>query len=133
MQAQPRTVLIVDDDALVSTGTAAMLEDMGHVVMEAHSGEQALSVLRSDRRIDLVITDQAMPGMTGSELARRIQTDFPNLPVVLATGYAEFPEADDQRLTLPRLMKPYRQQDLVSLMATVAAPPHKNVIPLRSG
>ena len=117
---------------MVRSGTAALLEDMGHIVLEASSGEQALSVLRSDRRIDLVITDQAMPGMSGTELARRIQADFPNLPVVLATGYAELPEADVHGLTLPRLTKPYRQQALVSLMATVATPPHSNVIPLRS-
>lgn len=132
MQAPPRTVLIVDDDPLVSSGTAALLEDMGHVVIEASSGEQALSVLRSDCRVDLVITDQAMPGMSGTDLARRMQADFPNLPVVLATGYAELPEADIHGLTLPRLAKPYRQQALVSLMAMVAAPPHNNVIPLRS-
>jgi len=131
-QVQPRTILVVDDDPLVSTGTAATLEDLGHVVIEANSGEQALTVLRSDRRIDLVITDHAMPGMSGTELARRIQADFPNLPVVLATGYAELPEAELHGLALRRLAKPYRQRDLVSLMSMVAGPQRGNVVPLRS-
>jgi len=81
-------VLVVDDDPIVLTGTAALLEDLGHVATEATSAEGALQVLRSAPGIDLVITDHAMPGMTGTELAARIRRSWPGLPFVMATGYA---------------------------------------------
>jgi CheY-like chemotaxis protein len=130
-QVLPRAILVVDDDVLVSTGTAAMLEDLGHTVVEAQSGVEALHVLGSEMRIDLVITDHAMPGMTGLELARRIEAEYPGLPVILATGYAELTEEDAARL--PRLGKPFRQEELLAAIADVVAPAPlaDNVITLR--
>ena len=80
-------ILAVDDDALVLLNTAAMLEDLGHTVLEAASGKDALEILRREPRIDLVITDQAMPHMTGSDLAAAIRAEKPDLPIILATGY----------------------------------------------
>ena len=103
-------VLIVDDDPLVSSGTAGMLEDLGHSVMEAASGSQALDLLRSEAAFDLVITDHAMPGMSGTDLARQIRVGWPELPVLLVTGYAELPNGEVPGL--PRLAKPYRQEEL---------------------
>ena len=108
-------VLVVDDDPIVLAGTAAMLEDLGHVATEVESAEQALKVLQSDSSIDLVITDHAMPAMTGTELAKRIRRKWPELPVVIATGYAELP--GDLDPAIPRLSKPYRQQDLAAVVA----------------
>jgi signal transduction histidine kinase len=108
-------VLVVDDDPIVLAGTAAMLEDLGHVATEASSGESALRLLLSAAGFDLVITDHAMPGMTGTELAARIRGSWPKLPVVIATGYAELPGDGDPGL--PRLSKPYRQQELAALVA----------------
>jgi signal transduction histidine kinase len=109
--SQALTVLVVDDDALVRMGTAAMLEDLGHLTIEAASAAQALDILRGGNRYDLVITDHAMPGMTGAELARLIFSSFPALPVILASGYAELP--DEQELaTLGRLTKPFSQHQL---------------------
>jgi signal transduction histidine kinase len=113
-------VLVVDDDPIVLAGTVAMLEDLGHVATEVASGEAALQVLLSDDSIDLVITDHAMPGMTGTELAARIRCTWPELPVAIATGYAELPS--DGELELPRLSKPYRQQDLAALVARLVGP-----------
>ena len=110
-------VLVVDDDPIVATGTVAMLEDLGHVATEVPSGEAALQLLCSDTVIDLVITDHAMPGMTGTELAARIRRSWPELPIVIASGYAELPGDGD--LGLPRLSKPYRQQDLAALVASL--------------
>ncbi|TCR79575.1 response regulator [Rhizobium sp. BK376] len=104
-------VLVVDDDALVCMGTAAMLEDMGHVATETSAAAAALQVLAAGEKVDLVITDHAMPGMTGAELARLIFTSYPGLPVIMASGYAELP--DDQELAgLLRLTKPFTQQQL---------------------
>ena len=90
--------------------TTALLEDLGHKVIEAPSGRQALDVLNSGAAVDVVVTDQAMPGMTGVQLAAAIQERWPTLPVILATGYAEFPP--DTAPTLPKLSKPFQQHAL---------------------
>lgn len=82
-----------------------MLEDLGHIVLEANSGWQALAILEKDENVDLVITDQSMPGMSGTELARSIVELRPGLPVMLATGYHDVPEGAEMRL--PQLAKPY--------------------------
>jgi signal transduction histidine kinase len=107
-------VLVVDDDPIVLSGTAAMLEDLGHAAIEAASAEQALELLRAEPTFDLIITDHAMPGMTGTELAAQIRLAWPKLPVVIATGYADLPA--EVQLGLPRLSKPYRQQELAELV-----------------
>ena len=107
-------VLVVDDDPIVAAGTAAMLEDLGHSAIEVGSAEVALQVLSSESEIDLVITDHAMPGMTGTELAKQIRRHWPGVPVVLASGYTELP---GDELGLPRLSKPYRQEELARLLA----------------
>jgi CheY-like chemotaxis protein/anti-sigma regulatory factor (Ser/Thr protein kinase) len=104
------TILAVDDDSLVLTNTAAMLEDLGCEVIEASSGEQALRILRRAKKVDLVITDQLMPGMIGTQLIDAIRSEWPHLRVILATGYAELPPGTDPNL--PRLAKPYLQEDL---------------------
>jgi signal transduction histidine kinase len=109
-------ILLVDDDSLVSIGTAAMLEDLGHEVTEAGSAMQALSIMESDPHFDLVITDQAMPGMTGLELATRLRKSFPGLPIVLASGYADLPAPQADLLELPRLTKPFLQTDVARLI-----------------
>jgi signal transduction histidine kinase len=114
---RPCRVLVVDDDPIVAAGTVAMLEDLGHAATEAVSADAALQVLRNDAAINLVITDHAMPGMTGTELAAYIRRKWPELPVVIATGYAELPGDADPGL--PRLSKPYRQQELAAMMARV--------------
>jgi CheY-like chemotaxis protein len=107
---QALTILAVDDDALVLANTRAMLEDLGHTVIMAYSGEQALEQLDRASAIDLAITDHALPKMTGSDLAKRILARRPDMPIILATGYAELPTGTDPGL--PRLSKPYRQDAL---------------------
>ncbi len=111
-------ILAVDDDALVLMNTTAMLEDLGHTVREAYSGREALDLLLTDPQVDLVITDHAMPQMTGAQLASEIRTRWPDLPIVLATGYAELPSGNDPGL--PRLSKPFSQNDLRRALAAVA-------------
>ena len=121
-QAAPRRcrVLLVDDDALVRMGTVDMLEDLGHDVIEANSATEALSLLESTPGVDLVITDQAMPGMRGTEMAARIAQMRPSLPVILATGYADLPRGEGA--ALPRLSKPFRQQDIEAAVSKVMGP-----------
>jgi len=119
-RARPLVILAVDDDSLVLLNTAAMLEDLGHTVLEATSGKKALDIIRREDRIDLVITDQAMPVMTGSDLAAAIRAEKPDLPVILATGFAELPPGADRGL--PKLSKPFRQQELAEAIAKTVAP-----------
>jgi CheY-like chemotaxis protein len=97
--------------------TAAMLEDLGHDVVEVTSGEQALRALRRGRRIDLVVTDQLMPGMTGTQLIAAIKAEWPHTPLILATGYAELSEDLDPDVS--RLSKPFKQADLARAMAMI--------------
>jgi CheY-like chemotaxis protein len=120
-------VLLVDDDPMVTDTMASMLQCLGHQVLVAPSGTEALNVLRGESRIDLVITDHAMPHMTGSELADQIRGIRPNLPVILATGYAELPGPEESEL--PRLSKPYSLEDLISLIGDVLS--RQNVKPPR--
>jgi len=112
---RPAVVMVVDDDPLVLLNTAAMLEDLGHTVIEASDAEEALNALRQDNNIDVVITDQAMPGMRGDELAGAIKVSWPDLPVIIATGYAELSHAT--RAQFPRLSKPFGQKQLASKLA----------------
>ncbi|MFC7477088.1 response regulator [Dankookia sp. GCM10030260] len=104
------TLLLVDDDPLVLASTAAMLEDLGHQVIEAASGAEALERVEANHAIDLVITDYGMPGMTGLQLAEALRRRRPGLPVLLATGYAEL--EGEAANGLPRLAKPFEQAAL---------------------
>lgn len=113
-------------------GTVDMLEDLGHMVTEAGSAAEALTILQTGRTsVDIVITDQAMPGMRGTELAAELAQRYPALPVILATGYAELPSGADPGL--PRLSKPFRQDDLATVLQHVVQPDAKKakVIALR--
>jgi PAS domain S-box-containing protein len=103
-------ILLVDDDSLVSMNTAYMLMDLGHSVLEAESGAHALRLLEAEGQFDLIVTDYAMPGMTGLDLAMKVKQIRPRLPIVLATGYAELPT--QRAVDFPRLNKPYSQDEL---------------------
>jgi CheY-like chemotaxis protein/anti-sigma regulatory factor (Ser/Thr protein kinase) len=105
------TVLVVDDDPLILSSTSYLLQDLGHEVIEAASGDAALQVLRAGQKVDVLLTDFSMPKMTGVELANAARALRPVLPVILATGYAELPEGTGA--DLPRLRKPYQQSRLL--------------------
>ena len=111
------TILAVDDDALVLMNTVAMLEDLGHSVFEAYSGKEALEILRQQDSIDLVITDQAMPQMSGTQLSKIIRQGWPTIAILLATGYADRVPGED--IGLPKITKPYLQRDLANAIAHV--------------
>ncbi|HEV7436691.1 MAG TPA: PAS domain S-box protein [Pseudorhizobium sp.] len=106
----PITVLAVDDDSLVLMNTTLMLEDLGHTVIEAFNGQDALETLHGGAEVDLVITDHSMPRMTGAELAERVNAEWPHLPIILATGYAELPSGNEGHW--PKLSKPFSQSEL---------------------
>ena len=108
------SILAVDDDPLVLMNTVAMLEDLGHTVLEAGSATRALEILKSEPKLDLLITDHAMPGMTGADLIDIVRTERPDLPAILATGYAELPSGTQTSAT--RLAKPFFDEDLEKAM-----------------
>jgi CheY-like chemotaxis protein len=93
--------------------------------LEASSGLEALAVLERETSVELVITDHAMPGMTGMELAQRLKERWPGLPVILASGYADLPQNGDGLRNLPRLSKPFLQGQLAAAIALNAAPERK--------
>jgi PAS domain S-box-containing protein len=119
VEAPASTILVVDDDALIAMNTVDMVEDLGHTAVEAYSGKQALTILASGQCIDALITDYAMPGMTGVELALKARELRPNLPILLATGYADLPNGTST--DLPRLAKPYHQADLAQQLSRLLA------------
>lgn len=114
--AKPLEVLIVDDDLIVLMNAVAMLEDMGHRVHEATNAAAALDVLQQ-HRIDLMLSDFAMPGMNGAELIARAAQSWPDVKAILISGYAELPKGSDA--SVPRLCKPYVDHDLRRIIAEV--------------
>jgi PAS domain S-box-containing protein len=104
-------ILVVDDDALVRVSTCAMLDDIGYGVIEVEDAFRALEVIASSARISILLTDQAMPGLTGVQLAEAAKKLRPRLPIILASGYAELPK--DSQGILRRLAKPYRLAELL--------------------
>ena len=117
--SRPLTILAVDDDELVLLNTVAMLEDLGHTVLQANNGDEALQLLAEAEHLDLLVTDHAMPEMTGVELARRAAAARPGLPILLATGYAELPSGEGEGLA--RLDKPFGQKQLAAAIERIWA------------
>src|SRR6185437_15001859 len=97
-----RVVLVVDDVPSISEVMAMMLEDLGCEVLTASTGDQALSIL-AKKHVDVLIADIDMPGMKGTELAKRATGRIPNLKILLVSGGL----ADAQGFTV--LQKPFDQ------------------------
>jgi nitrogen-specific signal transduction histidine kinase/CheY-like chemotaxis protein len=112
------TALLVDDEDIVRLSTADMLSDLGYHVIEASSAEQAFDLIRDAARVDLVVTDHLMPGMSGTDLARTLRASRPDLPVLVVSGYAE---VDGIASDLPRLTKPFRKDELTAKLSTLAS------------
>ena len=110
-------VLVVDDDALVLGNVADMLEDLGYSPILAGSGAEALKLLATGEPIDVMLTDYAMPNMTGLQLAKEARSRRPDLPVVLASGFVDL--AAEDSIELPRLTKPFRQTELAKAVLAV--------------
>jgi CheY-like chemotaxis protein len=113
--ASAARILLVDDDPLIASSTLALVEDLGHEVVEANSGREALELLDGGFRPDLMITDFAMPEMTGLELADEVRRRYPALPILLASGFADMTEI--KSIDLPRLAKPYTQDQIAAEIA----------------
>jgi signal transduction histidine kinase/ActR/RegA family two-component response regulator len=109
------TILVVDDEEALLELAEELLIDMGYRVFTAGSAMQALEVLTKEPNIDLMISDVIMPGgLNGYELAERAKTDYPELKVLLASGYTEKTATSEnhKRFSLNMLAKPYSQAEL---------------------
>ena len=113
-------VLLVDDHAEVRSTTAAVLEDSGHEVVEAASGSDALQLLKERTcDFDLLITDYAMPHLSGTEFLREARLICPDVPALLITGYAQAEMIGDRPEDVEILLKPFTPASLESAMARV--------------
>jgi CheY-like chemotaxis protein len=112
-------VLVVDDDRDVLEVSADMLRQLGYRVTTAASGREALAAL--DTRPSIIVLDHAMPAMTGLQAAAAMRQRGYAGPIILATGYAELGEAEqDQLATLQGVLnKPYSIRDLEMLLTRV--------------
>jgi signal transduction histidine kinase len=113
-----RVVLLVDDDEMIRTGATFVLESFGYRVLDAQTAEDALGILEDGAEIDVLVTDYAMPGMSGSDLAEAVRHHIPGLPVLIMTGYAERPRETDG---VAYLQKPFQVEDLATELARITA------------
>jgi CheY-like chemotaxis protein len=113
-----KRVLLVEDNEAVGQFARGLLEELGQIVTWAQNGEAALELLATARdKIDLVFTDVIMPGMNGLDLARHIAERWPDLEVVLTTGYSHV-LAEDGDHSFSLLRKPYSVQQLVGILGS---------------
>jgi len=110
------TVLVVEDEPQLLTMLANFLEQEGFAVLTAGCGSQAISQYRSHPEIDLLITDILMPGMDGASLAAALQSDNPDLPVLLISGACDAKQIDNGFAFLP---KPFSFGDLLAKVRTL--------------
>jgi len=112
------SILLVEDDAFIRMDTAEILSDLGHQVLEASSGEEALTILQS-ASVDILLTDIGLPGMSGEELAQQVRARHGEVGIVFATGNISAPSMAGERSVL--LTKPYSARDIAQALHAVAA------------
>ncbi|HWJ37515.1 MAG TPA: ATP-binding protein [Sphingomicrobium sp.] len=106
-------ILVVDDDEEVRIVTSETIKEIGYSVVGVGNAEDALVKLRGER-FDLLITDVAMPGTNGVELARRARVIAPSMPVLFASGYADVQMFGEELSDETILKKPFRISDVVN-------------------
>ena len=111
-----RAVLLVDDDVQVRAVTEAVLMDAGYTVLTAPDGQGGLDLMAAEgRRVSLVISDYAMPGMSGREMLQAVKQGWPDTAILLATGYADFLDLTGNDLPIDQIVrKPFRSNDLLA-------------------
>jgi CheY-like chemotaxis protein len=116
-------VLVVDDEADIRTVMAEVLELQGYTVLQAADAPQALRLLQ-DRRPDMLVTDIGLPnGMNGRQLADQVRVQWPQLPVLMVTGYAESTVMKNETLPaqMELLIKPFAMHALVGKVEAMLA------------
>ena len=111
-------VLVVEDVALIRMTTVDMVETLGHLVLEAGDGPQALAALDANPDVDVMLTDLGLPGMSGVELVKQARAKLPGLRIVIASGYST-ESADNTQLPpdVTYLPKPYNDSQLKRVLS----------------
>lgn len=117
----PRTILLVDDEALIIMASATVLKKAGYRVLEEYSGARALAHLQGGEQIDLLVTDFSMPGMDGGQLARAAQELRPDLPILITSGYMK--SSIDVGISFQILRKPYLLNQLLDAVVKLIGKP----------
>jgi PAS domain S-box-containing protein len=116
-------ILLVDDHAEVRSTTAELLQELGHEVAQAANGNEALDLLRGgDCNFGLMISDYAMPQISGTEFLRQARELCPGVPALIITGYAEADAIRDRPEGVQVLQKPFTPTDLDKAIARVCGP-----------
>src|ERR1700730_3155075 len=116
-----KTVLVVNDSADVAVVSSSLFAHLGYETLYRESAEAALDLLEEGTKIDLVFSDIVMPGtIDGIGLAREIHSRYPNLPVVLTTGYSDATKAVPQNLKI--LRKPFDADTLRDFIDDIVRP-----------
>ncbi len=106
-------ILVVDDEPNVLVTVGAFLTRAGFAVVKSGDSDEAMRIVADDPHIDVLVTDFAMPGMSGAELiveARRLQ---PSLKALIMTGYPDASALTELPPGTPILIKPFRRADLI--------------------
>ncbi len=119
------TILLVEDERPVRSTVRRLLERHGYKVLEAANGQDALALVASrGAEIDLVLSDMVMPGMGGTELAGRVRSVAPKVPVLLMTGYTEeaITRSGERPLDEQIIEKPFTLHTMLEKLSLALAP-----------
>ena len=118
LAAKSQCILLVDDDELVRASGTSSLRRAGYDVVQAADGEEALALLDAAGPFDLMLTDYAMPGLSGQDLIDAVRRRKPRMPVLMVTGYAD---NGRESADVPRLQKPFLPAELVDRVQALIA------------
>ena len=118
LAAKSQCILLVDDDELVRASGTSSLRRAGYDVVQAADGEEALALLVAAGPFDLMVTDYAMPGLSGQDLIDAVRRRKPRMPVLMVTGYAD---NEQESTDVPRLQKPFLPAELVDRVQALIA------------
>ncbi|MBO9576639.1 MAG: response regulator [Sphingobium sp.] len=130
------SILLVDDTESVRATTAALLEDLGHQIAQARTAPAALAILDEGQTdFDLILTDYAMPRMSGGELIGRAREKLPDIAAIIVTGYADATQIATHVSNVPVLTKPFTVPQLKQALDAVAREleARENVEPAATG
>jgi CheY-like chemotaxis protein len=116
------TVLLVDDDVAVRQVAAVILGELGFLVIEASGAEQAMEVIRGSTKVDLLMTDLAMPGLGGVELAHLAKRARPGLKLLYTSAYVRAQGGSKALAHGPLIEKPWMLEQLETVIAKLIGP-----------
>lgn len=122
LETRSLDVLVVDDDPLILTVVDLMVRHVGHTVRTASDANAALDVL-ADSPADVIVSDIRMPGMDGLALERLVRKDYPQIPIILMTGYlSEYSSGSASEIGVDGILKkPFKSTELIAAITQATA------------